>query len=97
MQIDGEERPSNIRFRELPYSVETGEAEMIGVDTIAKGSGTATRTEPTTQIPAAGSSKNASTQKQKQKEARQSTQAELSQEEEECMPILPKFVILSHL
>lgn len=88
MQIDGEEPPSNIRFRELPYSVETGEAEMIGVDTIAKGSGTATRTETTTQVPASGSSKNVSRQKQKQKEGGQSTQAELSQEEEECMPVL---------
>ncbi|KAJ5908397.1 hypothetical protein N7495_001079 [Penicillium taxi] len=41
MQIDGEELAQKIRFRELPYTVETGEAEMIGVDTIATGSGTA--------------------------------------------------------
>lgn len=88
MQIDGQESPSNIRFRELPYSVETGEAEMIGVDTIAKGSGTATRTEAPAQVPAAGSSRRATDQKQKQKEAGQSTQAELSQEEEECTPVL---------
>lgn len=74
----------NIRFRELPYSVETGEAEMIGVDTIAKGSGTATRTETTAQAPAAGSSKDAGDKKQAQAEP--STKAELSQEEEERMP-----------
>ncbi|GKZ18600.1 hypothetical protein AbraIFM66951_007619 [Aspergillus brasiliensis] len=37
MQVDGEEQQSlTIRFRELPYSVETGEAEMIGIDTVAR-------------------------------------------------------------
>lgn len=32
----------DLRFRELPYSVETGEAEMIGVDFVARGGGNAT-------------------------------------------------------
>lgn len=73
MQVDGEERALNIRFRELPYSVETGEAEMIGVDTIAKGSGTASWTEPTVQ----GLTKT-------DKNKKESSQAELTQEEEEC-------------
>ncbi|BCR84904.1 COP9 signalosome complex subunit 6 [Aspergillus chevalieri] len=36
MQVDNEEQSLNIRFRELPYSIETGEAEMIGVDTVAR-------------------------------------------------------------
>lgn len=36
MQVDGEEQSLTIRFRELPYFVETGEAEMIGVDSIAR-------------------------------------------------------------
>lgn len=36
MQIDGEEQSLNIRFRALPYSVETGEAEMITMDTITR-------------------------------------------------------------
>ncbi|PYH41998.1 COP9 signalosome complex subunit 6 [Aspergillus saccharolyticus JOP 1030-1] len=37
MQVDGEEQPVlSIKFRELPYSVETGEAEMIGIDTVAR-------------------------------------------------------------
>ncbi|CAI7676694.1 unnamed protein product [Penicillium pancosmium] len=74
MQIDGEERAMNIRFRELPYSVETGEAEMIGVDTIAKGSGTASWTEPAAQ----GSKKT-------NKNKKESSQAELTQEEEELI------------
>lgn len=41
MQIDGEEPSVSIRFRELRYSVETEETEMIGVNTIVQGSGTA--------------------------------------------------------
>ncbi|KAF7593797.1 hypothetical protein BBP40_010853 [Aspergillus hancockii] len=36
MQVDGEEQSLSIRFRELPYYVETGEAEMIGIDTVAR-------------------------------------------------------------
>ncbi|GAB7348712.1 hypothetical protein MBLNU459_g7451t1 [Dothideomycetes sp. NU459] len=35
-------RQLQMRFRELGYEVETGEAEMIGVDFVAKGSGNAT-------------------------------------------------------
>ncbi len=31
-----------VTFRELPYSVETGEAEMIGIDFVARGGGNAT-------------------------------------------------------
>lgn len=36
-----DERNLPIRFRELPYSIETGEAEMISVDFVAKGAGNA--------------------------------------------------------
>lgn len=44
MQIDGEEGAEGlqVRFRELPYEVVTGEAEMIGVDFVARGGGKAT-------------------------------------------------------
>ncbi|KAA6411447.1 MAG: cop9 signalosome subunit 6 [Lasallia pustulata] len=48
MQVDGEEGPLNLRFRELPYSVETGEAEMISVDFVARGGGNATAVDGTT-------------------------------------------------
>jgi COP9 signalosome complex subunit 6 len=41
-----------IRFRELPYSVETAEAEMISMDFISKGGGTATAAEPKEKRPA---------------------------------------------
>lgn len=83
MQIDGEEHTMNIRFRELPYSVETGEAEMIGVDTIAKGSGTATRSETAIQGSTASGSKKSSDKETEDGE--QSSQAALSQEEEELI------------
>ena len=36
-----------LRFRELPYSIETGEAEMISVDFVARGGGNATAVEGT--------------------------------------------------
>ncbi|RHZ44549.1 COP9 signalosome complex subunit 6 [Aspergillus thermomutatus] len=41
MQVDGEEQLLSIRFRELPFSVETGEAEMIGIETVARSARTA--------------------------------------------------------
>lgn len=42
MEVDGAEAPLELKFRELPYSVETGEAEMISVDFVARGGGNAT-------------------------------------------------------
>lgn len=47
MQVDGEEQSLNIRFRELPYFVETGEMEMIGIDTVARSARNAAIVEPT--------------------------------------------------
>ena len=52
MEIEGQDAqqapPLDLRFRELPYSVETGEAEMISVDFVARGGGIATATEGAT-------------------------------------------------
>ncbi|KKK17539.1 COP9 signalosome complex subunit 6 [Aspergillus ochraceoroseus] len=48
MQVDGEEQSLNIRFRELPYTVETGEAEMIGIDTVARTARNAAAVETST-------------------------------------------------
>ncbi|KAL0933224.1 cop9 signalosome subunit 6 [Colletotrichum truncatum] len=39
---DGESNKLRLRFRELPYTVETGEAEMISMDHVARGAGNAT-------------------------------------------------------
>ena len=47
MEIEGQEGQLELKFRELPYSVETGEAEMIGVDYIARGAGNATAVDGT--------------------------------------------------
>lgn len=42
MDIDGAVQNKALKFRELVYSVETGEAEMIAVDFVARGGGNAT-------------------------------------------------------
>ena len=42
MDVEGHEGALELRFREVPYSVETGEAEMIAVDFVARGGGNAT-------------------------------------------------------
>ena len=42
MDTGEKEARLELRFRELPYSIETGEAEMIGVDSVARGGGNAT-------------------------------------------------------
>ena len=47
MEIDGQEAQLDLKFRELPYSVETGEAEMISVDFVARGGGNATAVDGT--------------------------------------------------
>ncbi len=41
--------PLKIKFREVPYSIETGEAEMISVDFVARGGGSAAVTGKQTQ------------------------------------------------
>ncbi|KAJ5512386.1 JAB1/Mov34/MPN/PAD-1 [Penicillium fimorum] len=81
MQVDGEEAVPNIKFRELPYSVETGESEMIGIDTIVQASGTASLNA--TQEPTKRAQQTEQTESNKQ-----SSQVELSQEEEELIASL---------
>lgn len=86
MQIDGEESALKIRFRELRYSVETGESEMIGVNTIVQGSGTASKE---TYSFSAGISSGQASQATKQgtegdKQGAESSGTGLTQEEEEC-------------
>ncbi|KAJ5795046.1 hypothetical protein N7457_001645 [Penicillium paradoxum] len=82
MQVDGEEDSvPNIRFRELPYAMETGEAEMIGIDTIVLSSGTAS-------LNATQESAKRAQQKQQTEATKQSSQVILSQEEEELIASL---------
>jgi COP9 signalosome complex subunit 6 len=81
MQIDGEEQSLSIRFRELPFSVETGEAEMIGIDTVARSARIAAPLQPS------GSSLGASAQQDAQ--TSQKTEAGLAEPS-------PDTVVLSH-
>jgi COP9 signalosome complex subunit 6 len=84
MQVDGEEQLLNIRFRELPYTIETGEAEMIGIDTVARTARNAAATETST---VAAPSSQIDSDKQEQQPANTDL---LSPEEEErkCNPQL---------
>ncbi|KAI0587852.1 cop9 signalosome subunit 6 protein [Pyrenophora tritici-repentis] len=50
MDIDGAVQAKSTKFRELVYSIETGEAEMIAVDFVARGGGNATAVEGTAEI-----------------------------------------------
>jgi len=52
MDIDGAVQAKSIKFRELVYSIETGEAEMIAVDFVARGGGNATAVEGTAEVAA---------------------------------------------
>lgn len=76
MQVDNEEQSLNIRFRELPYSIETGEAEMIGVDTVARSARNA------------ASDTGAASQETQSKGKKERKDVMLSPEEEECKAAL---------
>lgn len=54
MDIDGQDAPLDLKFRELPYSIETEEAEMISVDFVARGGGNATAVDGTPKKDARG-------------------------------------------
>ncbi|KAL9026577.1 MAG: hypothetical protein Q9196_004772 [Gyalolechia fulgens] len=65
MEIDAPENPLDLKFRELPYSVDTGEAEMIGVDFVARGGGNSTNIDaPAKQKGKEKSSKDAKSQQE---------------------------------
>lgn len=55
MDIDGAVQAKSTKFRELVYSIETGEAEMISVDFVARGGGNATAVEGTADVAGAKS------------------------------------------
>ena len=94
MEIDGAEAPLDLKFRELPYSVETGEAEMIGVDFVARGGGNATAIDSSVKDSKGQASQKAVGQVDKKGKAvdRESKAVDdssiLSSEDEERMPAL---------
>ena len=82
-------RQLQMRFRELSYEVETGEAEMIAVDFVAKGSGSATAIPSTASAkPATESKKGKSKAVDSHSPTTASTESPLSPEDEELISSL---------
>jgi COP9 signalosome complex subunit 6 len=89
MDIDGAVQAKSTKFKELVYSIETGEAEMISVDFVARGGGNATAVEGSTgaAAPKAGSPKEEDVSgkrttrggKQKEKEKEQAKDAPIDE------------------
>lgn len=93
MQLDGEDQGIHIRFRELPYSVETSDAEMISVDFVARGGGNAMAIQPPSESTKLGSGDSeAASKKRKVKKENEDGSAALSSEDEDRTfdRILPK-------
>ena len=101
LQMDGwgMGRQLQLRFKELRYEVETGEAEMIGVDFVARGGGNASAIQP-----AAGASAQEAGSKSKGKGKAPLTtetnevsgQSVLSPEDDERESIFPPLSLLLH-
>lgn len=90
---DGEDEPLKLRFKELSYTIESGEAEMIGVDFVAKGGGNATAVDESglEKNPAAQSHKGFHKKSAKSPEEKQSPLSEqniLSSTEQELIASL---------
>ena len=94
MEVDAEGGQENagvaegrldLRFRELPYSVETGEAEMIGVDFVAKGGGNATAVEAADSKTSGKETQNSKAVDAKAGKENKSVDESLSAEDEERM------------
>jgi COP9 signalosome complex subunit 6 len=87
MDIDGVVQAKSTKFKELVYSIETGEAEMISVDFVARGGGNATAVEgsaeaaaPKAESPTADEAVGKSTRsKQKEKAKEKETDAPIDE------------------
>ncbi|RDW77239.1 hypothetical protein BP6252_05292 [Coleophoma cylindrospora] len=77
-----------LRFKELPYSVETGEAEMIGVDFVARGGGNATAIDSSASILPEGSGKGKKKTTEKEETDKAGDRSYLSREDEELIASL---------
>ncbi|KAK6224587.1 signalosome subunit [Colletotrichum tabaci] len=90
-KMDDGESKLKLRFRELPYTVETGEAEMISMDHVARGAGNATAIEapkdtsakPKVQLVESGGKRRVV-----ESDDKAHTEAQLSPEEEEMVAAL---------
>jgi COP9 signalosome complex subunit 6 len=104
MQIDDQEPSLSIKLRELPYSIETGEAEMISVDFVAKGVGNATAIQAQVPSPAPQAEVSAKPSRDKKRvkdspalaeEAPEEDTSPLSPEDEDCTHKTPSFKTFS--
>ncbi|KAF2735954.1 hypothetical protein EJ04DRAFT_551641 [Polyplosphaeria fusca] len=99
MDIDGAIQAKSLKFKELVYTVETSEAEMISVDFVARGGGNATAVEgtsaPTTGVEASKAAEDEKTKKSKGKQKEKQREdaiidenAVLTPEDEELLSML---------
>lgn len=92
MDIDGAVQNKTLKFRELVYTVETGEAEMIAVDFVASGGGNATAVEgsstTSSEANASKTEEKSSKGKLKEKEDSIDESAVLTAEDEELLSTL---------
>ncbi|KAF2001619.1 hypothetical protein P154DRAFT_619283 [Amniculicola lignicola CBS 123094] len=75
MDIDGATQTKALKFRELVYSVETGEAEMISVDFVARGGGNATAVEGTKAAAGAKAAESSKAEEEKAKKGKAKAKA----------------------
>lgn len=86
MDIDGAAQAQNTKFRELVYSIETGEAEMISVDFVARGGGNATAVQGSADL-AAGKAETPKADEGAGKKATRSKTKDKGKEKEKDVPI----------
>ncbi|KAK9422742.1 hypothetical protein SUNI508_00605 [Seiridium unicorne] len=96
-EMKDSDAPLKLKFRELPYSVETGEAEMISMDFVARGAGNATlikASEPAKpktivqEVEDKGKRRAVDVEKEKEKTPQDPTEHVLSREDEELIASL---------
>lgn len=90
MGLDGQQVPLNLKFQELSCSVDTGQAEMISVDFVARGGGNAANVDSSTRSKGKGQASQAPVTDKASKEASSQQEAKalndsslLSPEDEE--------------
>ena len=85
MEASGEAQSLVLRFKELPFTVETGDAEMIGVDFVARGGANATAIPQTAEAEKTADSKNKGKAKADDTEKEAAPVAYLTPDEEDLL------------
>lgn len=89
-EMKDEEQQLKLKFKELPFTVETGEAEMISVDFVARGGGNATAVNGTSKkvTIVEGKGKGKGKEKSEDSETSKREESSLSREDEEQLASL---------